>query len=68
LAAGIAAITVSVTAGDVIVPLLATMEVDPGLAAVASPGELLELLKVATPVLEEFYVTALVSVCVDLSL
>ena len=44
------------------------MEVDPGLAAVASPGELPELLMVATPVLEEFHVAALVSVCVDLSL
>jgi hypothetical protein len=48
--------------------MFATMEVDPGLTAVANPWELFELLMVATLVAEEFHITAFVIVCTDLSL
>jgi hypothetical protein len=60
--------TVSVTAGDAITPSVATMDVDPGLAAVASPCEALMLLTEATAALEELQVTDVVRFCVDLSL
>jgi hypothetical protein len=44
------------------------MDVDPGLAAVARPGELLALPIVATLVLDEVQVTVLVNVFEELSL
>jgi hypothetical protein len=68
MAADVGAVTVKVTAGDAMAPLLATTEADPGLAAVARPGELLELPIVTTLVFEEFQVTVLVSVLAELSL
>jgi hypothetical protein len=62
--AGWALVTVRVTAGEVMDPLLATMDVDPGFAPVASP----EVLMRATLELEEIQVTALVRVFVELPL
>jgi hypothetical protein len=44
------------------------MDVDPTLAAVASPCEALMLLIEATAALEELQVTVVVRFCVDLSL
>ena len=49
-------------------PLVATTVVEPGLTAVASPGELFAVPIVAMLVLEELQVTVLVNILAELSL
>ena len=67
MAVSTAAVTVSVTAGEVTAPLVAVMLAVPAVAEVADPLLPAALLMVATPVFEDDQVTLLVRFCVELS-
>ena len=63
----VAAVTVKVTPGDVMLPKVAVMEVVPTAAVLASPFVPAALLIVAVAGVAEFHVTAVVRFCVEWS-